>query len=90
MTKEGLKKSTQELAKLRAEKRFKPTWMRNIPMTLEDFKNKEDTWLGFHDALENIGLEYKEVKKRLSEGKEPWKDLEKRKELVKRHIWNIR
>ena len=77
LTKEDLRKSTQDLAKLRLEKRFKPMWMRNIPMTLEDFKNKEETWLGFHYALENIGLTYNGVKKRPSEGKEPWTDLEK-------------
>ena len=77
LTKEDLQKSTQELAKIRLEKRFKPTWMRSIPMTLEDFKNKEETWLGFHYALENIGLDYKEVNKRFSEGKEPWTDLER-------------
>jgi len=90
LTKEDLRKSTQDLAKLRLEKRFKPMWMRNIPMTLEDFKNKEETWLGFHYALENIGLTYNGVKKRLSEGKEPWTDLEKHKESVNRHTWNIR
>ena len=31
--------------------------------------------------MKNIGLEYNEVKKRLSEGKEPWKDLEKQQRI---------
>jgi hypothetical protein len=77
LTKEDIKKSTQDLAKLRSERRFTPMWMRNIPMTIEDFKHKEVTWQGFQYALENIGLDPREVKKRLSEGKEPWTDQEK-------------
>ena len=81
MTKEDIKKSTAAFMKIRNEGRFKPTWMRNIPMTLEDFEDKEETWLGFHYALKNIGHEYNEVKKRLSEGKEPWKDLEEQKRI---------
>ena len=46
-------------------------------MTVEDFRHTEVTWQGFHYALENIGLDPREVKKRLSEGKEPWTDLER-------------
>jgi hypothetical protein len=77
LTKEDLKKSTEELANIRSERRFTPVWMRHIPMTIEDFRHKEVTWQGFQYALENIGLDYREVKKRLSEGKEPWTDLER-------------
>jgi hypothetical protein len=77
LTKEDLKKSTEELAKIRSERRFTPVWMRHIPMTIEDFRHKEVTWQGFHLALKNIGLDPREVKKRLSEGKELWTDLEK-------------
>jgi hypothetical protein len=76
LTKEDVKKSTAELVKIRTEGRFRPMWMRNIPMTLEDFKNKEKTWLGFHYALKNIGLDYDEVKQRLRDNKTPRKDLE--------------
>jgi hypothetical protein len=65
MTKEELQKSTVAFMKIRHEQRFKPTWMRNIPMTLEDFEDKEEKWLGFHYALKNIGLEYNEVKKKI-------------------------
>ena len=79
LTKEDIKKSTQNLAKLRSERKFTPMWMRNIPMTIEDFKNKEVTWQGFHYALENIGLDSREVKKTLSAGPEPWTDLERTK-----------
>ena len=88
MTKAEIQKSTLALMHGRVQQKekvregfFKPMWMRSIPMTLEDFKTKEDTWLGFHYALKNIGLEYNEVKKRLSEGKETWKDLEKQQRI---------
>ena len=81
MTKEELKKSTAALVKLRTEARFKPAWMKNIPMTLEDFEEKEEKWLGFHYALNYIGLEYNEVKRRLSEKKTPWKDPEKQQRI---------
>jgi hypothetical protein len=76
LTKEDLKKSTEDLAKIRSERRFIPVWMRRIPMTIEDFKHKEGTWQGFHMALEHIGLDPREVEKRLREGKTPWTDLE--------------
>ena len=51
ITKEELKKATVAFMKIRNEQRFKPTWMRNIPVTYEDFKDKDETWLGFRFAL---------------------------------------
>ena len=80
ITKEELKKSTADFVKIRTgetrQGRFKPMWMRHIPQTIEDFEEKEKKWLGFHYALENIGLDYKEVKRRLKDKLPPWKDEE--------------
>jgi hypothetical protein len=50
--------------------------MRHIPRTIEEFETKERKWLGFHYALKNIGLEYKEVKQRLQDRLPPWRDEE--------------
>ena len=72
-----IRRSTEELARNRLEishRRFIPIWFRNLPMTHKDFKHKEVTWQGFHLALQNIGLDPKEVEQRLKAGKEPWTD----------------
>ena len=45
-------------------------------MTLKQFENMSKTWLGFPTALNQIGLKYEEVEKRLREGKEPFDDEE--------------
>ena len=68
MTKEEIQRATVAFMKTRNEQRFKPMWMRNIPMTYEDFKYKDETWLSFRYALKNTGLDYDKVKKRLREG----------------------
>ena len=40
-------------------------WFRNIPTTVEDFREKEKTWEGFEKALNVIGLNSKDVLARL-------------------------
>ena len=87
LTKDDIKRSTEELAKIRSERSFIPVWMRHIPMTIEDFRHKEVTWQGFHLALKNIGLDPKEVEQRLREGKETWTDKEYTIECCQRAFW---
>ena len=65
---------------------FQPMWMKHIPMTYEDFKDKEENWLGFSYALKSIGLDSNEVKKRLIEGKPPWKMRKNKESGVRRQI----
>ena len=81
MTKEQVLKSTFAVMRGRAQQRqqrFKPMWMRHIPVSYEDFKDKEENWPGFDYALQNIGLD-SDVKRRLIEGKTPWKNEEEQK-----------
>ena len=43
MTKEEVEKSRMAFIQGRSQQRFKQMWVRNIPATYEDFKNKEET-----------------------------------------------
>ena len=45
-----------------------------IPRTLKQFENMSKTWLGFPQALNQIGLKYEAVEKRLKAVKEPFDD----------------
>ena len=65
---------------------FQPMWMKHIPRTYEDFKDKEENWPGFIYALKHIGLESNEVKKRLLEGKSSWKMKKNKGKDVKGRI----
>jgi hypothetical protein len=47
-----------------------------IPRTLKDFDNLTKYWVGFPPALNQIGLKYDEVKKRLQGGKPPFENEE--------------
>jgi hypothetical protein len=44
-------------------------FFRNIPETVEDFKEKEKNWYGFEKALKAMGLDSKKVLARLKKGK---------------------
>ena len=58
--------ATEKRVKARAKAEgFRYMYFRNIPTTVEDFREKEKTWEGFHKALKVIGLVSKEVLARL-------------------------
>ena len=64
MTKAEVQKSTLALMRGRVQQRgkvregfFKPLWMEHIPVTYKDFKDKEENWPGFINALKHIGLD---------------------------------
>ena len=54
---------------------FKYMWFKNIPTTVEDFKEKEKTWEGFEKALKVIGLNSKKVLGRLQKGLPAYENL---------------
>jgi hypothetical protein len=57
---------TEKRVKARAKAEgFRYMYFRNIPTTVEDFREKDKTWEGFEKALKVIGLESKEVLARL-------------------------
>jgi hypothetical protein len=67
-----------EMVKERAKREgLKYMWFRNIPTTVEDFKEKEKTWEGFEKALEVLGLNSKKVLVRLEKGRPPYENLHK-------------
>ena len=47
-----------------------------IPRTLKQCENMSKSWVGFPQAINQIGLKYEEVEKWLKEGKEPFDDEE--------------
>ena len=68
--------TTDEIAKERANKDgFRYMWFKNIPTTVEDFKEKEKTWYGFEKALKVLGLDIKKVLARLKKGKPAYENL---------------
>ncbi len=48
----------------------------SIPRAMKMFEDMTKFWMGFPQALNQIGLKYEEVKKRLQEGKPPFEDEE--------------
>ena len=73
MTDEELKDSTMDFVKRRT---YKPMWMRHIPVTDKDYRDKERNWKGFKYALKNIGLDSDVVRRRLITGTTPWDNEE--------------
>ena len=51
-------------------------FFKNIPETVEDFKEKEKTWYGFEKALEVLGLNSKVVLERLKSGQKAYENVE--------------
>ena len=47
-----------------------------VPRTMKQFDDMTKFWVGFPQALNQIGLKFEEVKKRLQEGKEQFEDEE--------------
>ena len=50
-------------------------WYKNMPTTVEDFKEKEKTWYGFEKALKVLGLDSKKVLARLKKGQPAYDNL---------------
>jgi hypothetical protein len=68
--------TTDEIVKKRAKKDgFRYMWFKNIPTTVEDFKEKEKTWDGFEKALKVLGLDSKKVLARLKKGAPAYENL---------------
>jgi hypothetical protein len=70
----GIEERVKENAKREG---FEYMCFRNIPTSVQDFKEKERSWKGFEKALEVIGLNSRKVLARLEKGQPPYENLHK-------------
>ena len=61
----------REIYRIPGSEAFRWMHFREIPRTKEDFKYKRRTWPGFSYALRKIGLDVKEVERRMLKDKTP-------------------